>query len=219
MYYLKASSEREDYGGLYIRLQVEDVPLHCGNSLQPGRFLSTPRQDYQDIHQKTVFASRTAFFASFPFTPIRKCKNSLGWSSSRLYKPGRWKLIYTRWRYTDAADILHWNLLPLEYDRQPTAACGHSSAQSMRLGKREPVSMKSGLLTTLSTVFMQERIISAAQSRETIYEVELMFPFQWLLVGIAVALLFTIRVEWSEKTKEEQRYRRADQKKKELDFA
>lgn len=74
MYYLKASSEREDYGGLYIRLQVEDVPLHCGNSLQPGRFLSTPRQDYQDIHQKTVFASRTAFFASFPFTPIRNAK-------------------------------------------------------------------------------------------------------------------------------------------------
>lgn len=79
--------------------------------------------------------------------------------------------------------------------------------------------MKSGLLTTLSTVFMQERIISAAQSRETIYEVELMFPFQWLLVGIAVALLFSIRVEWSEKTKEERRYRRADQKKKELDYA
>lgn len=74
MYYLKASSEREDYGGLYIRLQVEDVPLHCGNSLQPGRFLSTPRQDYQDFHQKTVFASRTAFFASFPFTPIRNAK-------------------------------------------------------------------------------------------------------------------------------------------------
>lgn len=194
--------------------------FHCtAGTRSTWSIFINPAPGLSRFPSKDRFCIENSIFCFFSIYSNKKCKNSLGWSSSRLYKPGRWKLIYTRWRYTDAADILHWNLLPLEYDRQPTAACGHSSAQSMRLGKREPVSMKSGLLTTLSTVFMQERIISAAQSRETIYEVELMFPFQWLLVGIAVALLFTIRVEWSEKTKEEQRYRRADQKKKELDFA